>query len=78
MEKKEVKKGPDTRRKCPICRKRYDGYGHNALPVWPGRCCDKCFRDYVIPDYNGRVIEKKASELAEALRGAEDKKDEKK
>jgi hypothetical protein len=49
MEKKEIKKGPDTRRKCPICRKRYDGYGHNALPVWPGRCCDKCHRDYVIP-----------------------------
>ena len=42
-------KGPDRRRKCPICRKRYDGFGHDALPVWPGRCCDKCNRDYVIP-----------------------------
>ena len=72
MEKKEVKKRPDTRRKCPICRKRYDGYGHNALPVWPGRCCDKCFRDYVSP---GRIILLK-QEAEE--NGAEDKKDEKK
>lgn len=45
----ENRKGPDTRRKCPICRRRYDGPGHDALPVWPGRCCDKCNRDYVIP-----------------------------
>lgn len=45
----ENRKGPDTRKKCPICRRRYDGPGHDALPVWPGRCCDKCNRDYVIP-----------------------------
>lgn len=45
----EKRKGPDTRKKCPICRKRYDGPGHNAIPVWPGRCCDKCHHDYVIP-----------------------------
>ena len=45
----EKRKEPDNRRKCPICRKRYDGFGHNALPVWPGRCCDRCNRDYVIP-----------------------------
>lgn len=45
----EKRKGPDNRRKCPICRKRYDGPGHDALPVWPGRCCDRCNRDYVIP-----------------------------
>lgn len=49
MDKREIKKGPDTRKKCPICRKRYDGPGHNVLPVWPGRCCDRCNRDYVIP-----------------------------
>ncbi len=46
MEKRKV---PDTRRKCPICHKRYDGFGHDALPVWPGRCCDRCNRDYVLP-----------------------------
>lgn len=45
----ENSKGPDTRRKCPICRRRYEGPGHDALPVWPGRVCDKCNRDYVIP-----------------------------
>ena len=45
----ENKKGPDRRKKCPICHKRYDGPGHNAIPVWPGRCCDKCNREYVIP-----------------------------
>ena len=45
----EKRNEPDNRRKCPICRKRYDGFGHNALPVWPGRCCDRCNRDYVIP-----------------------------
>ena len=45
----ENRKGPDTRKKCPICRRRYDGPGYDALPVWPGRCCDKCNRDYVIP-----------------------------
>lgn len=45
----ENRKGPDTRKKCPICRRRYDGPGHDALPVWPGRCCDRCNRDYVIP-----------------------------
>ena len=43
------KKGPDTRKKCPICHRRYEGPGNNALPVWPGRCCDRCNRDYVIP-----------------------------
>lgn len=43
------KKGPDTRKKCPICRRRYDGLGHDAMPLWPGRCCDRCNRDYVIP-----------------------------
>lgn len=45
----ENRKGPDTRRKCPVCHKRYDGVGHDALPVWPGRCCDRCNRDYVLP-----------------------------
>lgn len=45
----ENRKGPDTRRKCPICRRRYEGPGHDALPVWHGRVCDKCNRDYVIP-----------------------------
>ena len=45
----EKRKGPETRKRCPICHKRYEGPGHDALPVWPGRCCDKCNREYVIP-----------------------------
>ena len=45
----EKRKGPDTKRKCPICRRRYEGPGHDALPVWPGRCCDRCNREFVIP-----------------------------
>ena len=45
----EIRKGPDTRRKCPICRRRYDGSGRDAIPVWPGRCCERCYRDYVVP-----------------------------
>lgn len=45
----ENRKGPDTRKKCPICRRRYEGPGHDALPVWPGRCCDRCNQDFVIP-----------------------------
>lgn len=49
MENQDFKKGPDTRRKCPICRRRYEGTGRDALPVWPGRCCERCYRDYVIP-----------------------------
>jgi hypothetical protein len=27
---------------CVICGERTLGYGHNALPVAEGRCCDKC------------------------------------
>lgn len=34
---------------CSICGRGYDGFGHNAQPVNPGRCCDKCNSDTVIP-----------------------------
>jgi len=37
------------RHRCPMCRKIYTGCGYDAIPVWPGRCCDKCYRDFVIP-----------------------------
>jgi hypothetical protein len=29
-------------KKCVICNQPYSGYGHNADPVKPGRCCDVC------------------------------------
>ena len=36
-------------RKCIICKKSYKGYGHNALPIIEGRCCDECNERLVIP-----------------------------
>lgn len=27
---------------CSICGVPYDGFGNNAWPVNPGRCCDVC------------------------------------
>lgn len=35
---------------CVICKKKYLGYGNNALPLKRGRCCDKC---------NNKVIAKR-------------------
>lgn len=34
---------------CPVCGKKYTGYGNNAWPVYDGRCCDACNMNYVIP-----------------------------
>lgn len=34
---------------CSICGKSYEGYGNNAIPVNPGRCCDHCNLHVVIP-----------------------------
>lgn len=28
--------------KCCICNKEIKGYGHNARPLFDGRCCDNC------------------------------------
>lgn len=27
---------------CSICNGDYEGYGNNAWPINPGRCCDMC------------------------------------
>lgn len=35
--------------KCKICGKEIEGYGNNAMPVYPGRCCDSCNYNVVIP-----------------------------
>lgn len=28
--------------RCCICGKPYTGYGHNAQPLYQGRCCGDC------------------------------------
>jgi hypothetical protein len=35
--------------RCAICGKVYYGYGHIAEPVAPGRCCDACHAQHVVP-----------------------------
>ena len=35
--------------KCVICHREIVGYGNNADPVAPGRCCNTCNALYVIP-----------------------------
>jgi|TARA_R100001086_G_scaffold183675_1_gene102476 hypothetical protein len=36
--------------RCCLCRSSLNGeYGHNALPVKKGRCCDECNSYIVIP-----------------------------
>ena len=35
--------------KCVICRKYAGKYGHNALPIKKGRCCEKCNSTKVVP-----------------------------
>lgn len=37
-------------KRCVICRETYEGYGHNADPVKPGkRCCELCNSLVVVP-----------------------------
>jgi hypothetical protein len=33
---------------CSICRTNYQGWGNNAYP-YPGRCCDSCDAECVVP-----------------------------
>ena len=35
--------------RCVICGELIVGYGHNAVPVRDGRCCDVCNDFRVIP-----------------------------
>ena len=35
--------------RCAICGKVYYGFGHIAEPVAPGRCCDACHAQHVMP-----------------------------
>lgn len=34
---------------CSICKKEYEGFGNNAMPINKGRCCDACNLTKVIP-----------------------------
>lgn len=36
-------------KRCKICSKPYEGFGHNADPVAQGRCCGDCNATKVIP-----------------------------
>ena len=37
-------------KKCVICKKEIEGFGHNPDPVKKkGRCCDKCNFTVVLP-----------------------------
>jgi len=35
--------------KCVFCKKYCGKFGHNALPVRDGRCCEECNSSVVIP-----------------------------
>ena len=41
---------------CPICGKKYNDYGNNAMPFTNGRCCKECDIKYVWP-YRSEVME---------------------
>lgn len=34
---------------CSICGDKYYGWGNNAWPINPGRCCNACDETVVIP-----------------------------
>ena len=34
---------------CCICGKPIEGYGHNAMPIKEGLCCDLCNKERVLP-----------------------------
>lgn len=38
-----------SRQRCCICKDYYVGFGNNAQPHTPGRCCDECNATVVIP-----------------------------
>ena len=35
--------------KCGICEEEFAGQGNSAEPGMPGRCCDDCHDQYVVP-----------------------------
>lgn len=43
---------------CCLCKKKYQGFGNNALPLKDGRCCDGC-NNLVIAERLKRISNKK-------------------
>lgn len=41
---KKIEEGEEKQKTCCICKKKYLGFGNNALPLKRGRCCDDCNR----------------------------------
>ena len=39
---------PEKEKTCSICDRTYTGWGNNAAP-FPGRCCDACNTEAVLP-----------------------------
>jgi len=49
-------------RRCAICGRTYYGYGHIAEPVAPGRCCDACHAQHVVPRRIRLVVDTRAEQ----------------
>lgn len=49
VRKINTKKWRENIPKCSICKKNYEGYGNNAMPVNKGRCCNECNISIVVP-----------------------------
>ena len=49
-------------RRCTICGRTYYGYGHVAEPVAPGRCCDECNAQHVVPRRIRLVVDTRAEQ----------------
>jgi|KBSMisStandDraft_5_1062788.scaffolds.fasta_scaffold1533770_3 hypothetical protein len=49
-------------RRCTICGHTYYGYGHVAEPVAPGRCCDACHAQHVVPRRIRLVVDTRAEQ----------------
>ena len=48
--------------RCAICGKVYYGFGHVAEPVAPGRCCDACHAQHVMPRRIRLVVDTRAEQ----------------
>jgi hypothetical protein len=42
-------KDSNDRRRCVLCSKVFEEFGHDAEPVARGRCCNRCNTQFVIP-----------------------------
>lgn len=61
--------------KCCLCGKKYEDWGHNAMPLKDGRCCAMCNAMKVIPTRMERYVERakilKKEEVKKILAGLE-------